>query len=268
MNCYWDFVFCLVPSAVACGAGALYKGGMGMTAKTPLIYCAADTVDLEKARVLATVLRQEGCGLKLGLEFFSAQGPEGVRVLRSEFPDLPLFLNLKFHDIPNTVAQAVRAVVPLGVDYVNIHAAGGAAMMRAAAEAAMNESVKRGMKTPQVLAVTVLTSLDRAALEEVGQPGDAAGQAERLALLARSSGVAGVVCSAHEITRLRAACGSDFILMVPGIRPAGADTQDQKRTMTPAEAMTAGATHLVIGRPITQAPDPAAAIRAILAGMG
>ena len=230
----------------------------------PLIYCAVDTTDPARAVDLAGILMRTGCGLKLGLEFFSAHGPQGVRTLRSQFPDLPLFLDLKFHDIPNTVAQAVRAVVLLGVSCLNVHATGGAEMMKAAVAAAREESARLGINPPAVLAVTVLTSLDDAALAAIGQAGPAADQVARLALLSRDSGMAGVVCSAHEIERLRAACGADFILMVPGIRPAGSAAQDQKRTMTPAQALAAGATHLVIGRPITQAPDPAAAIRAIL----
>jgi len=234
------------------------------TGNNPLIFCAVDTTEIDRARMLAAILARTRCGLKLGLEFFSALGPQGVRTIREEFPQLPLFLDLKFHDIPNTVAQAIRAVVPLGLSYVNIHAAGGAAMMKAAADASRDEAAKRNIPAPHVLAVTVLTSLDDTALGTVGQQGPAAVQVERLARLAQNSGMAGVVCSAHEIETLRAACGPDFILMVPGIRPAGSATQDQKRTMTPAQAISAGASHLVIGRPITQAADPAQAITTIL----
>lgn len=234
--------------------------------KTPVprIFAAVDTPDPDRARMMASILARTGCGLKLGLEFFSAQGPQGVHALRDGFPGLPLFLDLKFHDIPNTVAQAVRAVVPLGISYLNVHASGGADMMRAATDAAKEEADRRGLSPPALLAVTVLTSLDEVALEATGQQGPAAAQVERLARLAQANGMAGVVCSAHEVAALRIAGGDDFILMVPGIRPEGSTAGDQKRTMTPAQAITAGATHLVIGRPVTQATDPERALRDIL----
>ncbi|HEY8191169.1 MAG TPA: orotidine-5'-phosphate decarboxylase [Alphaproteobacteria bacterium] len=238
---------------------------MNAYAAKPLIFCAVDTPDIERAKNLAGVLARTGCGLKLGLEFFSTNGPQGVRAVTGAYPDLPLFLDLKFHDIPNTVAQAVRSAVQLRPAHLNVHAAGGAAMMKAAYDAAGDEAARHGMEAPRLLAVTVLTSMDEAALDETGQAGPAAVQVERLALLTKNgAGLDGVVCSAHEIETLRRACGPDFILMVPGIRPAGSATQDQKRTMTPAQAVKAGATHLVIGRPITGAADPEAAIHAIL----
>lgn len=240
---------------------------MNRQAKDPLIFCAADTGDMARAHALSKIISRTRCGLKLGLEFFTAQGPEGVRALRHENPDTPVFLDLKFHDIPNTAAQAVRAAVPLGVSYINLHAAGGAEMMRAAARAVKEESARLAVTPPRILAVTVLTSLDDDALKNVGQAEPAAAQVERLALLSRASGMDGVVCSPQEIETLRAACGPDFILMVPGIRPAGTDAQDQKRRMTPAQALAAGATHLVIGRPVTGAPDPETALRAILDGL-
>jgi orotidine-5'-phosphate decarboxylase len=229
------------------------------------IFCALDTPDLEKAKVLASGLaRLSGVGLKLGLEFFSAQGPQGVRLLREGFPDLPIFLDLKFHDIPNTTAQALRAVVPLGVSFLNLHASGGLEMMRAAKDAVADEAVKSGVARPKLLAVTVLTSLDETLLSQVGQALPVEGQVLRLARLTKESGLDGVVCSAKEIAALRGALGPDFTLMVPGIRPAGADVGDQKRVMTPKEAIDAGASHLVIGRPITGAPDPAMAAQEIL----
>jgi orotidine-5'-phosphate decarboxylase len=235
------------------------------TRAKPVIFCAIDTPEIERAKNLAGILARTGCGLKLGLEFFSANGPQGVRAVTAAYPDLPLFLDLKFHDIPNTVAQAVRAVVPLRPAYVNVHAAGGTSMMKAAYDAAGDEAARHGMQAPRVLAVTVLTSMDEAAIDETGQRGPAAVQVERLALLTKDgAGLDGVVCSAHEIETLRRACGPDFILMVPGIRPAGSAAQDQKRVMTPAQALAAGASHLVIGRPITGAPDPEAAIHTIL----
>ena len=225
------------------------------------VFVAIDTTDLEYARALAARLKPHVGGIKLGLEFFSAHGPAGVRA----FSDigLPIFLDLKFHDIPNTVAGAVRAAAGLGVNILNVHAAGGPAMLKAAVEAAraVNPDAK-------VIAVTVLTSLADADLDAVGQRGPAADQVLRLATLTQGSGLDGVVCSAHEIASLRTALGPDFLLVVPGIRPKGADLGDQQRVMGPKEALDAGASILVIGRPITAAPDPVEAARAIAQSLG
>lgn len=230
-----------------------------------IIFCSLDTPDPYRARTLAeAMVKVPGYGIKLGLEFFSYQGLAGVEKIRREFPGLPLFLDLKYHDIPNTVASAFRAFAALGVDYLNLHAAGGREMMRMAAAALRDEAAKIGRTAPKLLAVTVLTSLDEAGMVSVGQMPPVSDQVVRLAKLTRESGLDGVVCSAHEIAPLRQALGAEFILMVPGIRPAGADNGDQKRVMTPREAIAAGATHLVIGRPITAAPDPARAAREIL----
>jgi orotidine-5'-phosphate decarboxylase len=222
------------------------------------VYVAIDTPDLGRALALAHDVGPFVGGLKVGLEFITAQGPEGIRAIAAL--GKPVFADTKFHDIPNTVAGAAREIARLGTALFNIHAAGGAGMMRAAKEAAaaVNPAVR-------LLAVTVLTSIDDAVLGEVGQIGPAVDQVVRLARLAQESGLDGVVCSAHEIAALRQACGKDFLLVVPGIRPAGSDLADQRRVMTPAEAARAGADILVIGRPITAAPDPAAAARAILA---
>jgi orotidine-5'-phosphate decarboxylase len=221
------------------------------------ILCAIDMPDPAAARTLAAKVRGRVGGLKLGLEFFVANGPEAVRAVAG---NEPLFLDLKLHDIPNTVAGAVRSVARLSPLLLTIHAAGGAAMMRAAAEAAAASA--RGGRM-RLLGVTVLTSLDDTDLGAIGQRGSAAEQAQRLALLARASGLDGVVCSPHEVAALRAACGQDFLLVVPGIRPQGAAAADQKRVMGPRAAIEAGADYLVIGRPITAATDPAAAARAI-----
>src|ERR1700742_3849471 len=225
------------------------------------VYVAIDTTDLEYARSLAERVAPHVGGLKLGLEFFSAHGPKGVRVF--EELGLPIFLDLKFHDIPNTVAGAVRAAAALGVDILNVHAAGGSAMLKAAADAARAVNPKT-----KVIAVTVLTRLADADLDLVGQRGPAADQVMRLASLTRDCGLHGVVCSAHEIVALRAKLGPDFLLVVPGIRPKGADLGDQQRVMGPKEALDAGASLLVIGRPITAAPDPVEAARAIAASVG
>ncbi|AWK86294.1 orotidine-5'-phosphate decarboxylase [Azospirillum thermophilum] len=224
------------------------------------IFCAVDTTDLDAARILAGQVAGAVGGIKLGLEFFVAQGPAGVRAVIGE-DGPPLFLDLKLHDIPNTVAGGVRAALPLRPAFMTIHSSGGSAMMRAAAEAA---SVA-GPDRPKMLAVTVLTSLDAADLSAVGQDAAVADQVKRLALLAKESGMDGVICSPAEVAMLRAACGPDFILMVPGIRPVWAAANDQKRLMTPAQAVAAGADHLVIGRPITGQPDPAEAARRIAA---
>ena len=225
------------------------------------VFVALDTTDLDYARQLAERLRGHVGGLKLGLEFFSAHGPGGVRAFQDL--GLPIFLDLKYHDIPNTVAGASRAAASLGVDIINVHAAGGPAMMKAALEAVRGT----GTKT-KVIAVTVLTSLSDSDLAAIGQTPSAGKQVLRLAQLAKSCGLDGVVCSAHEIAPLRAALGPDFMLVVPGIRPTGSDLADQQRVMGPAEARRAGATILVIGRPITAAPDPAKAAADIAQSLG
>ena len=225
------------------------------------VFVALDTTDLNLARDLAQRLKPHVGGLKLGLEFFSAHGPEGVKAFTGL--GVPVFLDLKFHDIPNTVAGAVRAAASLGVDILNVHAAGGAAMLKAAREAAYGVNPKT-----KVIAVTVLTSLSDDDLSTVGQRGPAQDQALRLATLTRDCGLAGVVCSAHEIALLRKSMGPDFMLVVPGIRPAGAAVGDQQRVMGPKEAHDLGASILVIGRPITGASDPAAAAREIAQSLG
>jgi len=226
--------------------------------RNPLLV-AIDTSDPDEARALVRAVAGVAGGIKLGLEFFAANGPKAVKDI--SFGE-PLFLDLKLHDIPNTVAGAVRAVASLEPLLLTVHAGGGPAMMRAAADAAT-----AGRHRTKILAVTVLTSLDEDDLARVGQSGPVAEQVLRLGLLARDNGLDGVVCSPHEVAGLRAACGPNFMLVVPGIRPAGASAGDQKRVMTPREALAAGADYLVIGRPITAAPDPAAAARAIAADM-
>jgi orotidine-5'-phosphate decarboxylase len=229
-----------------------------MVATNP-IFCAIDTPDPARARALAAAVAPYVGGIKLGLEFFTANGPAETRGVAA-IGAAKLFLDLKLHDIPNTVAGAVRSVAPLGAALLTVHCGGGAAMLRAAAGAA----AEAGGKTT-IIGVTVLTSLAEADLGTIGQQGPIADQARRLAVLAKSSGLDGVVCSPHEIAALRAECGDGFLLVVPGIRPAWAAAGDQKRVMTPAEAARLGADYLVIGRPITAADDPAAAARRIAA---
>ena len=234
-------------------------------AEKPVVFCALDTTDLDRAVNLAGALSGLGIGMKIGKEFFTSHGPAGIQAIREAAPSAPIFLDLKFHDIPNTVAGAVRAACGLGVDIVNIHASGGEAMMRAALQAAAETAETMGRDRPEVLAVTILTSLDDNDLAAIGYQDGASARAVKLAQLAESCGLDGVVCAATEITAMRDACGADFKLLTPGIRPAGAALSDQKRVMTPAEAAAAGSNYLVIGRPITGADNPRQAAEAILA---
>lgn len=222
----------------------------------PPVFVALDTTDLDRAEAWAAAVAPHLAGVKIGLEFFYAHGVAGAKRVAAH---TPLFLDLKLHDIPNTVAGGLRAVLgQLQPRYVNIHASGGPAMIQGAAEAVAKVSPQT-----RLLAVTVLTSLDDGDLDAVGQQAPASEQVLRLARLAKANGAHGVVCSPAEVAMLRRELGADFDLVVPGIRPAGADSMDQKRVMTPADALTAGATALVIGRPITAAADPAEAARAI-----
>lgn len=226
------------------------------------ILVALDTTDVAVAKGWARATRDSVAGIKLGLEFFSACGPAGVAEITAL--GAPVFLDLKFHDIPNTVAGAVRAVAPLRPMILNLHASGGAAMMRAALDAARDAAARLGAAPPKLIGVTVLTSLGDADLAEVGQPG-ASDQVRRLAALTRECGLDGVVCSPREIAILRRDLGPDFLLVIPGVRPSWSAAGDQKRVMEPRQAMDAGADYLVIGRPITGAADPAAAARRITA---
>lgn len=233
-----------------------------MTPGMERVLVGLDTPDLARAAGLVAALRGLVGGFKLGKEFLAAQGAPAAR---AAVGGEPVFLDVKLHDIPNTVASAIRALAHQRPAIVNVHAAGGPAMLRAAAEAAREAAEDLEVERPWVIAVTVLTSLDEADLAAVGQQGPLEAQVLRLARLAQDCGLDGVVCSPREIAALRGACGPDFKLVVPGIRPAWAAVGDQKRIMTPAEALAAGADRLVIGRPITAAEDPAAAVRRIAA---
>ena len=225
------------------------------------IFVALDTQDLGRAAALARAVAGLVGGVKIGKELFTAHGPDGVRAVAG---GVPLFLDLKFHDIPNTVAGALRSAIHLRPAFVNVHASGGKAMLEAAVQAVAEGAEDAGVPRPQLLGVTVLTSLGEDDLGDVGQAGPLADQVLRLAHLAQSCGLDGVVCSPREIAAIKAACGPDFVLMVPGIRPAWAASGDQKRVMTPGEALAAGADYLVIGRPVTGAQDAAAAARQIV----
>jgi len=220
------------------------------------IFVAIDTSDLGRAIHLAEAVRSEAGGVKLGLEFFAAQGPEGVA--RVAAMGVELFLDLKLHDIPNTVAKSVEALGPLRPAILTVHAAGGHAMLQAAKQAASSAT--------KVVGVTVLTSLDDADLSGIGVADAPAAQVMRLADLCRSAGLDGIVCSGAEVAAARADWPDGFFV-VPGVRPAGGELGDQKRVVTPSQALDDGASVLVIGRPITAAADPAQAIRDIAASL-
>jgi orotidine-5'-phosphate decarboxylase len=230
------------------------------------ILVALDVDTADQARALADQLRGVVGGFKIGNRLFTSHGPSFVEHLAARGDRV--FLDLKFHDIPNTVAGAVAAATRLGVWMVNVHASGGLAMMRAAREAADTEAARMGRPAPLVIAVTMLTSLSEQMLGEIGVGGALTAQVERLAALAQSAGLDGVVASPQEIRIVRARCGPKFAIVTPGIRGAGDHAGDQKRTMTPGEAFAAGADYLVIGRPIIAASDPRLAAERIAAECG
>lgn len=229
-----------------------------MKAARERLIVALDVADVAAARALAARLAGEVGLFKVGSQLFTAGGPAVVRDLVAAGQQV--FLDLKFHDIPNTVAGAVAAAAELGVSLLTVHAAGGPAMIEAAAQGARGTSAR-------VLAITVLTSLDAAALEAIGWAGGVDGTVTRLARLSADAGAHGVVASPHEARALRAACGPAFLVVTPGIRPAGAALGDQSRAATPGVALSAGADYLVVGRPITAAADPVAAARAVVLEM-
>lgn len=224
---------------------------------TPKIFCALDTSDLQQAQTWAKEIGPVTGALKLGMEFVNSLGPQGIEAIQNAAPEVDLFIDLKFHDIPNTVAGAVQTICNnFAPAYLNVHAAGGQAMMEAAKAACAAQS--------KLLAVTILTSLNEEELQNVGYQHNVQDQVVKMAKLTQNCGLDGIVCSAMEIELIRESLGQEFELMVPGIRPAGSAKGDQKRIMTPKEAVQKGATHLVIGRPITGAPDPAKAAEKIL----
>jgi orotidine-5'-phosphate decarboxylase len=219
----------------------------------PKIIVALDYPNAAPALALADRLEPSLCRLKVGKELFTATGPDVLEKLMQR--GFEIFLDLKFHDIPNTTAQACKAAASLGVWMINVHALGGRKMLEAAREA-----IARSEEQPKLIAVTVLTSMAQPDLSEIGINATSADMVLRLATLARDSGLDGVVCSAQEAALLRKHCGNEFCLVTPGIRPASASRDDQSRVMTPQAAMQAGSSYLVIGRPITQAVDPLQAL--------
>lgn len=222
---------------------------------------ALDYPKAADARKLVSILDESVVTYKVGKQLFTAEGPDLVcQLVRA---GKQVFLDLKFHDIPNTVAGAVRSAAALGVSMLTVHASGGTNMLQAAVRAASECS-----KPPLILAVTVLTSLSDQDLQILGVPGRVADQVLRLAAIASDCGCQGIVASAHEAREIRRALGEGFAIVTPGVRPAGADRGDQARVVTPADAIAAGATHIVVGRPITAAPDPLQAAEAILAELG
>jgi len=237
-----------------------------VSAGDPRVIVALDFAEPGRALALVDRLDPAACALKVGKELFVAAGPEPVRWMIER--GFRVFLDLKFHDIPNTVAQACAAATRLGVWMMNVHASGGRAMMQAAREAVARTAAERALPRPLLIAVTVLTSLDGRDLAEIGMIDSAKDEVLRLAKLAAACDLDGVVCSAAEAAALRRALGPRFKLVTPGIRPAGAASDDQARVATPEAALANGADYLVIGRPITQAADPPAALRAINALVG
>ncbi|MBU1215363.1 MAG: orotidine-5'-phosphate decarboxylase [Gammaproteobacteria bacterium] len=229
--------------------------------KDPKIIVALDYAQAASALALAERLEPAFCRLKVGKELFTSAGPQLVEKLQQR--GFEVFLDLKFHDIPNTTAQACKAAAGLGVWMVNVHALGGRKMMETAREALANHVLR-----PKLIAVTILTSMAQEDLNGIGIDVSAALMVSRLAQLTRDSGLDGVVCSAQEAATLRQQCGQDFCLVTPGIRPANAAANDQSRIMTPQAALQAGSSYLVIGRPITQAADPLQALQDILKETG
>lgn len=219
----------------------------------PKILVALDYDNQAQALELVDKLKPELCGLKVGKEMFTLFGPEFVKQLVDK--GFKVFLDLKFHDIPNTVAKACKAAAELGVWMINVHASGGSKMMHAARQA-----IEECDNRPLLIAVTLLTSMDEVAYSEIGFKRDLPEQVEHLAGISKSAGLDGVVCSAWEAKRLKEQLGKDFKLVTPGIRPPGSDIGDQSRIMTPEQAVAAGSDYLVIGRPITKASDPLKAL--------
>lgn len=226
---------------------------------------ALDLPTGEEAIAMAEQLAPLGVSFKVGMQLYYAEGIQVIEEVQSFQPDTPVFVDLKLHDIPNTVARAAESLVTQGVGFFNVHCTGGKAMMAGAVEAARARAQLLRRPKPIVIGVTVLTSWEEQAFQtELKVSDDTTAYAVHLAQLAKEAGLDGVVCSPQEAAKIRAACGPDFLLVTPGVRPASSASNDQARFLTPAQAIAEGATHLVVGRPVTAAPDPVAAAKAIL----
>lgn len=229
------------------------------------VIVALDVDTLQEVEDLVSKLAPYVGMFKVGLQLYTSLGPKVLEAVKEKGGKI--FCDLKLHDIPNTVAQASRVLTSYGVDMLNVHASGGFKMMSAAAEAVANEAAKRNITKPELIAVTVLTSLGSEDLSEIGLVKDPAEVVVEWAKLTKKSGLDGVVASPKEAALIKEACGSDFLIVTPGIRPQGTDVNDQKRITTPKDALKIGSTHLVIGRPITAAADPVAAAQKIMLEM-
>lgn len=227
---------------------------------------ALDVDDLERVKALVSLLDSKVGMFKVGKQLFTHAGPQAVKLIQSMGGEV--FLDLKFHDIPNTVAKAAIAATRLGVKMFNVHASGSLEMMRLTVREVSRVCRQEGLRRPIMLAVTVLTSLNKSDLQRVGVDGEVADQVIRLALLTRQAGMDGVVASPQEVAPIRAACGRRFIIVSPGVRPQRAKRNDQRRVMTPEEAIRAGADYIVVGRPIMEAKDPMSAAQEIITEMG
>ena len=226
---------------------------------------ALDVDDLERVKALVSLLDSVVGMFKVGKQLFTHAGPQAVKLIQGMGGEV--FLDLKFHDIPNTVAKAAIEATRLGVKMFNVHASGSLEMMRLTVREVSRVCRQEGLRRPIMLAVTVLTSLNKSDLQRVGVDGEVADQVIRLALLTRQAGMDGVVASPQEVAPIRAACGRRFIIVSPGVRPQSAKRNDQRRVMTPEEAIRAGADYIVVGRPIMQAKDPLSAAQEIITGM-
>ena len=227
------------------------------------IIVALDVDSTKKAVELVIKLKDDVGAFKVGLELVNAAGLEVIQAVQ-EAGAAKVFYDCKFHDIPNTVSGASKAAAKMGVWMFNVHASGGSAMMKSARDAADSVALPSGAQRPLVIAVTLLTSIDQSTLcNELGVTGTVQDHIRRMAVLAKEAGLDGVVASPHEVSVIREACGPDFIIVTPGVRPVGADIGDQKRVMTPIDAINAGSDYLVIGRPVTKAANPCLAARAI-----